>query len=419
MTEGTRTTYRIIQLGPPREPHGLQGNEPVPGFDNLVTHHPGTNRNARMEEGVIVGGERHRAHAYVGGRLEEVEHVREVNGRIRQYGLSGSQVLLKKDFILEHPERHAMSDAARGVDVPSPVSGHIGARRDAEGLVEILDRPGGEVIARVRHMRDIDINAGDPVRFGQSLGKQGRVGTGAIHVHMEMDTRYYQQFRNYVDDLASGRLPVESRHREGVLPRPVVDDGTFRLGESSDRIRDLQRVMDAEGYRAQGGRPLDQDGVYRPRMQGALLDFQRNHGLAQTGDVDPATLQFAPSASRRQVDRLDHTGAGAFPAFDRSPPVAPGHPDHPDHRPRLPEQPDTPLNQRRAQASGFVDPHLARLVAALEGGDDAAISRTWADFTRSPAMHAFLVQGQEALAAQERRQQEMGREVEAPVLSRG
>src|SRR5690606_9554077 len=297
-------------------------------------------------------------------------------------------------------------------------SGHLGTGRDAEGLVEILDRPGGEVIARVRHMRDIGINAGDPVSFGQSLGKQGRVGTGATHVHMEMDTRYYQQFRNYVDDLASGRLPVESRHREGVLPRPFVDDGTFRLGESSDRIRDLQRVMDAEGYRAQGGRPLDQDGVYRTPMQGALLDFQRDHGLPQTGDVDPATLQFAPSASRRQVDRLDHTGAGAFPELDRAPPTAPRHPDHPDHRPRLPEQPDTPLNQRRAQASGFVDPHLARLVAALEGADDAAVSRTWADFTRSPAMHAFLAQGEEALAAQERQQQEM-RQAQTDALVRG
>src|SRR5690606_33142640 len=109
----------------------------------------------------------------------------------------------------------------------------------------------------------------------------------------------------------------------------------------------------------------------------------------------------------------------AFPELEEAPPTAPGHPDHPDHRPRLPEQPDTPLNQRRAQASGFVDPHLARLVGALEGGDDAAISRTWADFARSPAMHAFLAQGQEALAVQDRRQQEIGREVEAPVLPRG
>jgi len=311
-----------------------------------------------------------------------------------------------------------MSRVGRSVDVPAPVAGVVGARRESEGLVDILDRIDGEVIARFRHLRAIEVRVGDLVQYGQTLGMQSNVATEPIHVHVEMDTRYYQQFRNYVDDLANGRLPIEAALREGVQPRPVVDDGTFRLGESSDRIRDLQRVMDAEGYRAQGGRRLDQDGVYRPRMQGALLDFQRDHGLPQTGDVDPATLQFAPSASRRQVDRLDHTGVGAFPELDRAPPTAPGHPDHPDHRPRLPEQPDTPLNQRRAQASGFVDPHLARLVAALEGADDAAVSRTWADFTRSPAMHAFLAQGEEALAAQERQQQEM-RQAQTDALVRG
>lgn len=59
-------------------------------------------------------------------------------------------------------------------------------------------------------------------------------------------------------------------------------DGVFRLGESNVHIRDLQRVMAGEGYRAAGGKALDQDGVYRPDMQGALLDFQRAHGLQQT-----------------------------------------------------------------------------------------------------------------------------------------
>ncbi|MCC4594523.1 peptidoglycan-binding protein [Xanthomonas campestris pv. phormiicola] len=57
----------------------------------------------------------------------------------------------------------------------------------------------------------------------------------------------------------------------------------FSLGQSNERIRDVQRVMAGEGYRAVDGAALVQDGVYRPNMQGALLDFQRDHGLPQTG----------------------------------------------------------------------------------------------------------------------------------------
>src|SRR5690606_2865763 len=275
-------TYRIQQLGPPRDRQGeivrthgsgVQLNESVTGFDSLVLHHPGDNRAARMQDGVVIDGKGGRAYGYVGGRLQDIEIPRlDRQGRFRTYGLQPDQVLLKKDFILSDPGLDPMSHEGRRLDVPAPVAGMIGARRDGEGLVDILDAAGGEVIARVRHMRDITVNPGDHVVYGQALGVQSDVDTTPIHVHMEMDTRYYQQFRNYVDDLASGRLPVEAEHRVGIQPRPVVDDGTYRLGESSDRIRDLQRVMDAKGYRAPGGQRLDQDGVYRPRMQGTLLD---------------------------------------------------------------------------------------------------------------------------------------------------
>jgi len=410
------TKYRVIQLGAPGEPHGLQKNEPVSGFDSLVTHHPGANRNARMQDGVVIQGESNRAHAYIGGRLEEIAAAAPTPWRAGDRGLSGDQVLLKKDFILEHPDRPSRSPDARFVDVPSPASGYVGTRRDAQGLVELLDRPGGDVVVRIRHLRDISVATGESVRYGQTLGVQGAVGTGAVHVHMEVDTRYYLQFRNYVDDLASGRLAVESRHRQDILPRPVTGDGSFRLGESDERIRDLQRVMAAEGYRSVGGAPLDQDGVYRPRMQGALLDFQRDHGVPQTGDVDPATLQFAPPGLRRSADRRDHVEATGFPALEAAPPTAPGHPDHPDHRP-LPAQPEPARNQRRAGAAAFDDPQLRQLAAALDG-DSSAFSHACAELARSPRMQAFLARGQEALQAQER-QHESPPEAVSATLARG
>lgn len=418
------TTYRIQQLGPPRDHggsevrehgRGLQRNETVTGFDSLVLHHPGDNRAARMEDGVVVSGQHGRAHAYFGGRLEEIEVPREVGGRFRDYGLEPDQVLLKKDFILSHPDGDPMTPMARNVDVPSPLAGIVGARRDREGLVDILDRPGGEVMARIRHMSDIRVESGDRVEYGQTLGTQDKVATRPIHVHMEMDIRHYQQFRNYVDDLASGRLPLESRFRAGIQPRPTVEDSTLRLGESSPRIRDLQAVMHREGYRAAGGGPLDRDGVYRLGMQGALLDFQRAHGLPQTGDIDPATLRFAPPAQRREVDRPDYIERGRLPAVDPGPRRAPGHPDHPDHRPGLPQELEPAINQRRTQVSGYEDAQLDGLMAALHAGDGAAISRACADIARSPDMQLLLQQGRELLAAG---QVQEHRQVEAPMLSR-
>ncbi|WP_160170700.1 peptidoglycan-binding protein [Luteimonas huabeiensis] len=412
----TPTTYRIQQLGPPRgrdgsvlsTAGGVQMNEAVTGFDSLVSHHPGDNRAVRMAEGIVVDGKPGRVHGYIGGRLEEIEVPRRnLRGEFRDYGLGPDQVLLKKDFILSDPGLDPMSRQARSVDVPSPVAGVAGARRDGEGLVDILDRPGGEVIARFRHMRDIKVNPGDEVTYGQTLGTQSNVATGPIHVHMEMDTRYYQQFRHYVDDLASGRLPMEAEYREGVQPRPVVDDGTFRLGESSERIRDLQRVMDGEGYRAPGGQRLDQDGVYRPGMQGALLDFQRDHGVPQTGDVDPATLRFAPPARGRET----------APGFK----TAPGHPDHSDHRPGLPETLEPARNERGASLSRFGDPQLDRLAAALDTDDDVAISRVCAEIERSPQVRGRIEEGHEFLAAEQglaRQQQDAARQIEA-AFARG
>src|SRR5690606_30674384 len=176
-------------------------------FDSLVLHHPGDSRGVRMVDGSIVGGERGRVFAYVGGRIEEIEFPRPVGGRFRDYGLATDQVLIKKDFILSHPDRDPGTRHGRRVHVPAPVAGVVGARRDREGLVDILDRRGGEVIARIRHMSDIEVDVGDAVEYGQTLGIQSDVDTRRIHVHMEIDSRYYLQFRNYVDDLASGGCP--------------------------------------------------------------------------------------------------------------------------------------------------------------------------------------------------------------------
>jgi len=399
MNDTTRTTYRVIQKG-------LSANIPVTDLESLVTHHPGDNRRAHMEDGVVVDGQRGRQHAYIGGEIQEVEIARHGN----TYGLKPDQVLLKKDFILEHPDHPTMSAAARNVQVPSPIAGYVGRVDATQGLVDIYDQKGGDVIARVRHMRGIAVTEGQTIAYGQSLGTQSDVQTGAKHVHLEMDTRYYQQYANYVSDLVGGRLPVEAAQRTGLQALPVTDDGIVRLGESSPRVADLQRVMTNEGYRAAGNKPLDQDGVYRIGMQGALLDFQRAHGLPQTGDIDAATLSLAPPqrSQSREVDRPDYTAPGqAIPTeFESSAPRAPGHPDHADHRGGLPDRLPPGLNRHtsvRGTPAGRDHPDHALLERIREGvrGLDQQAGKPWDERSERLSASLLVLAGEKGFTAQD------------------
>ena len=402
----TPRAYRVLQLGRP-DPDGNQQNASVTSFQDLVTHHPYANRYARMEDGTINGVERpaRRSHAFIAGSFEEVIDQRVDKNR----DLSTNQILLVKDFILEDPSS-APGLSPRKVDVPSPTVGHVTRVSASAGLVELSDPASGQVIARVRHLREIPLSVGDQVQYGQSLGTQGNAGMNvpagqAIHVHLEMDLSRYGDYQAYVEDLLSGRLAVQAQFRQSLSPRVVDTDATFRLGESHSRIRDLQRVMANEGYRAAGGGPLDQDGVYRLGMQGALLDFQHDHGVRQTGDIDPATLQFAPRARGRAPDLPDHFQPGLPMPRMAEPATAPGHPDHADHRPGLPAQPEPRIN-RRDEPSAILSPLLLPLAEALRRGDERSLSDACADIAGSNRLQEIL-----------REAREQARQADAPQLS--
>jgi hypothetical protein len=390
-----RRTYRLEQLGRPRS-NGVQQNEEVASLEALVTHHPGANRNIRMQGGEVMRAENpaRRSHAYISGDFEEV-----IDNRVDRYGtLKPAQVLLVKDFILEDPSPRP-GTSARAVDVPSPTDGYVNSVRPAGGFVEIMDREGGAVVARLRHLSNITVERGDTVGYGQSLGRQDNLGLNrpagiGVHVHLEMDTGHYQQLRNYMADLAGGRLPVQAQYRENVQPLPVADDGTLRLGQSSDRIRDLQRVMASEGHRSADGSPLAQDGVYRMSMQGAVLDFQRAHGVPQTGDIDAATLRMAPSSPQRQVDR-DGTVYPGQPAPHAVPDTrAPGHPEHPDHRRNLTDPLPPPVNQSgRAQRAGLdeADERLLDRLRLQVRDLDQQVGKGWDDNSERLAAAALVM----------------------------
>lgn len=331
--------YRVIQLEWTRR-LGFR-NVDVDDFEGLVTHHPEDNRQARIEHGRVVGGQAGRRHAVIGGEIQEIE-VAQPND---DFGLQPGQVLIKKDFMLED-SRLPRGPGSRHLDVPSPVEGVVGDVVPRSGLVDILDREGGVVIARIRHMGPINVTTGDRVEYGQALGTQSDRQADAIHVHMEVDTRYYQHYENYMEDLVSGRLSIDpARQTQGIEARPIVDDGVIRIGESAGIVRQVQQRLNEEGFRGADNRPLEVDGVYRLSMQAAVINYQQARGLPQTGDIDPVTLQeIAPRILPPMFDG-EHPGEGAHPGL---PPymnrqgAVPGN----GHQPRAIDDPLLPQAER-------------------------------------------------------------------------
>ena len=61
--------------------------------------------------------------------------------------------------------------------------------------------------------------------------------------------------------------------------------GLIRQGDRSDRVRYLQEVLQACGYK------VSQDGVFGPLTESAVKDFQRENGLHADGVVGPLTMK--------------------------------------------------------------------------------------------------------------------------------
>ena len=338
--------YRLLQLGAP-DRNRVQRNEAFGDLEGLVTHHPDRNRNAELMNGVVIRGENHvtRNYAVVGGEIQELEVAR----TDEYHALGPDQVLLVKDFILEDSRIASGQRGVRQVDVPAPFAGYIGRVDARNGVVDILDRRDGEVVARARHLDPIAVRVGDTIEYGQSLGTQNNRGleaTAGKHVHFEIDTCYYQQYENYIADLASGRLAIDSeRQTQGIEARPIVDDGVIRIGETAGIVLQVQQRLNEEGFRGADNRPLEVDGVYRLSMQAAVINYQQARGLPQTGDIDPVTLQEIAPRILPPMLNGEHPGEGAHPGL---PPymnrqgAVPGN----GHQPRAIDDPLLPQAER-------------------------------------------------------------------------
>lgn len=143
-----------------------------------------------------------RVEAYVGRMMEVIA--------IPRVGHGATPGPVDKDAARSPSGKDSAPVAERRIEVPAPVAGVIGARDDGEGVVEIVDRPGGEVLARFRNMRHITVEVGDRIDYGQTLGNHANVAADPVFLRLEMSAGSYPQFRRYADDLIDGRLPRPS-----------------------------------------------------------------------------------------------------------------------------------------------------------------------------------------------------------------
>lgn len=280
--------YRIVESVGSRQ-------DPVTNWDQIEHHHPSDRLH---EDG--------RVYANVDGHPEEVAN--NYNGTAVY--TPGGQLMVSKDMILLNAD-----NGGGNVPVPSPANGFIGEVDRRNGFVTILDRPGGEVMFRLRHM-DVgdDIRPGTQVEYGQPLGIQGGYGGGnpnrfGTHLHIDANVRYLDQADRYVRDMANGTITTDQRPENttnlvnavppieqisGRFPAPptqALADGRIELNESGPDVALLQERLRAAGARDSEGREVVQDGDFGERTKQAVEGYQRTQGLPVTGIADRETLE--------------------------------------------------------------------------------------------------------------------------------
>lgn len=263
--------------------------QPVHTYADLEIHHPSQK-----------GHEKGRAYATIEGEREEILKQR----------TSANHLMVSKDFIL--------SDRATGssrVPVPSPVSGYVARVDERNGLIAILDREGGELIAQVRHMdlRNSTVREGQQVQYGQPLGMQSGFGRGnprayGTHVHMDINEAQLDQFKKYIRDLDSGLIAINKLPPAGsvvaetngvardAIPHSI--SGDLKNGSSGPEVDALQERLIKLGYQGVDGRPLRIDGDFGDHTEEAVREFQRTHGIRVDGVVGPSTREAFAKAAR-------------------------------------------------------------------------------------------------------------------------
>lgn len=83
---------------------------------------------------------------------------------------------------------------------------------------------------------------------------------------------------------------------------PTPDDGTLRRGDRGQEVELLQYRLQRVGYRGPDDAPVPERGHFDAATEHAVRQLQRDHGMAETGRVDPDTLQALAVAQQAKIE---------------------------------------------------------------------------------------------------------------------
>ncbi|MBT2748387.1 MULTISPECIES: peptidoglycan-binding domain-containing protein [unclassified Lysobacter] len=100
---------------------------------------------------------------------------------------------------------------------------------------------------------------------------------------------------------------------------PAPDDGTLRYGDRGDDVEMLQYRLQRVGYGGTDDAPLQRNGQFDAATEQAVRQLQRDHGLAETGSVDPETVHALAVAQQAKIEsqKADKTAIEA-PQADKA-----------------------------------------------------------------------------------------------------
>lgn len=100
---------------------------------------------------------------------------------------------------------------------------------------------------------------------------------------------------------------------------PAPDDGTLRRGDRGDDVEMLQFRLQRVGYTGSDDAPLQRNGQFDAATEQAVRQLQRDHGLPETGSVDPETVQALAVAQHAKIEsRKTENAAVEPPAVEKT-----------------------------------------------------------------------------------------------------
>lgn len=100
---------------------------------------------------------------------------------------------------------------------------------------------------------------------------------------------------------------------------PSPDDGTLRRGDQGQDVEMLQFRLQRVGYGGSPDAPLQRNGHFDAATEQAVRQLQRDHGLPETGSVDPETVQALAVAQHAKIEsRKAENAAVESPAAEKT-----------------------------------------------------------------------------------------------------